>query len=298
MVRRCLEQRVSTDRPWGSRSPGDQITRPVLSDASGCEIPATAVPGAPRSSSVRLRRLALLLALLVGGLVLVGCQRAVGPGGSPPAQEDGVDAPTAPPGDPDPGDGAPPPSQPAPDPDPEPEPRPDPEPDPDPDPEPEPDPDPDPEPDPGPDPEPDPPPGGEPGLGTWAQRVLALVNEARSTPTDCGGRVGVQPATHVLVLESRLGAAAQKHSEDMDEHGFIGHVGSDGSTLEDRLAREGYAWWTIGENVAYGFSTPESVMSAWLSSPGHCANIMNASFLELGVGRSSGYWTQVFGRPR
>jgi hypothetical protein len=87
------------------------------------------------------------------------------------------------------------------------------------------------------------PPGGEPGFVAWAQRVLALANEARSSPTDCGGRVGVQPATQALVLEPRLGAAAQKHSEDMDEHGFVGHV----EHGPDRHAASARPW---GDHVA------------------------------------------------
>ena len=128
--------------------------------------------------------------------------------------------------------------------------------------------------------------------------MLELVNEARSVTRDCGGSGGVRPAVPPLALEPRLSTAAQKHSDDMHANGFIGHTGSDGSTLENRLAREGYGWLAAGENVAYGFHTPEGVMSAWLSSPGHCRNIMHPDMTELGVGRSSLFWTQVFARPR
>ena len=239
---------------------------------------------------LRLSQVILIVAALVVALLLAGCGTSEDLHHAPPAQEDGLELP--PPGSPG-----------SPDPDPGGEPEPPPS-DSDPDPDPVPDPDPDPEPDPGPDPDPDPDPGDDPDdpadeeFAEWARHLLELVNEARSTPTDCGGSFGELPATQPLALESRLTAAAQTHSEDMHANRFLGHTGSDGSSLPERLAREGYAWLAIGENVAFGFHTPAGVMDAWLASPGHCRNVMSPDFTELGVGRSSVYWTQVFARPR
>jgi uncharacterized protein YkwD len=54
-------------------------------------------------------------------------------------------------------------------------------------------------------------------------------------------------------------------------------------------------WKTYGENIANGYGTEQAVMTAWLASEGHCKNIMNASFKEIGAGREGNYWTQVFG---
>ena len=62
----------------------------------------------------------------------------------------------------------------------------------------------------------------------------------------------------------------------------------------------------MGENIAFGQHTPQQAVASWLDSPGHCANIMNARFTEMGAAygiaaeKRSGivYWTQVFGRPR
>ena len=55
-----------------------------------------------------------------------------------------------------------------------------------------------------------------------------------------------------------------------------------------------------GENIAYGYASPDAVMAGWLNSPGHRANIENASFRAIGIGvvrASNGtyYWTQNFG---
>ena len=128
------------------------------------------------------------------------------------------------------------------------------------------------------------------------QRLHTLVNEARAEARTCGE--AAHAAAPPVALESRLMAAAQKHSVDMHEHGFMSHTGSDGSTLPERVEREGYAWSQLGENVARGYTTPESVMAGWLGNPGHCTNLMRSGYTELGLGRSDAYWTQVFAVPR
>ncbi|MEU0651567.1 CAP domain-containing protein [Streptomyces albogriseolus] len=118
-------------------------------------------------------------------------------------------------------------------------------------------------------------------------RVVELVNAERA-------EAGCAPVT----ANSTLNTAAQRHSEDMASTGTMSHTGSDGSDPGERITRAGYAWSTYGENVAYGYSTPEQVMQGWMTSPGHKANILNCSFKEIGVGLSGTYWTQDFGTAR
>ena len=60
-------------------------------------------------------------------------------------------------------------------------------------------------------------------------------------------------------------------------------------------------WSNLGENVAYGYGSVAAVMSAWMNSSGHRANILSSSFAHVGVGRADAsngtpYWTQDFGR--
>ena len=62
--------------------------------------------------------------------------------------------------------------------------------------------------------------------------------------------------------------------------------------------------YTVGENIAAGSATPETVVKQWMNSPGHRANILNSDYEELGVGYAykSGseyghYWVQMFRRP-
>ncbi|MFG2126150.1 CAP domain-containing protein [Streptomyces sp. NPDC048710] len=120
-------------------------------------------------------------------------------------------------------------------------------------------------------------------------RIVALVNAERS-------KVGCS----ALTLNSTLTKVAQAHSQDMAAHQNMSHTGSDGSSPGDRITSAGYNWSTYGENVAYGYSTPEQVMAGWMSSPGHRANILNCSFKEIGVGlaQPNSYWTQDFGTAR
>ncbi|MEW2487474.1 CAP domain-containing protein [Streptomyces sp. NPDC048411] len=120
-------------------------------------------------------------------------------------------------------------------------------------------------------------------------RVLALVNSER-------GKVGCSP----LSVNAKLTKAAQDHSKDMADHRNMSHTGSDGSSPSDRITRAGYTWSAYGENVAYGYSTPESVMNAWMTSPGHKRNILDCTYKEIGIGlaQPGHYWTQDFGTAR
>lgn len=117
-------------------------------------------------------------------------------------------------------------------------------------------------------------------------RVLVLVNAERE-------KAGCAPLTE----NAKLTKAAQDHSQDMADHKNMSHTGSDGSSMSDRLARVGYTFRSAGENVAYGYSTPESVMDGWMNSAGHRANILNCGFKEIGIGlaQPGHYWTQDFG---
>ncbi|WP_377268541.1 CAP domain-containing protein [Peterkaempfera sp. SMS 1(5)a] len=119
--------------------------------------------------------------------------------------------------------------------------------------------------------------------------VVTLVNAERK-------KAGCGP----LTVNAKLTSAAQAHSQDMAAHKNMSHTGSDGSSPGDRITKAGYSWSAYGENVAYGYSTPDSVMAAWMSSPGHKANILDCSFKEIGVGLAEpgDYWTQDFGTAR
>jgi len=135
------------------------------------------------------------------------------------------------------------------------------------------------------------------------RRVLDLVNEARAGPRRCGRkRFDAAPP---LALSELLQRAALDHALDMASHGNLSHAGSDGSTHAGRATRAGYPWRVVGENIAAGQTTAEQVVAGWLKSAGHCANLMDPDFSEMGVafaaapqGGKGIYWAQMLGTPR
>jgi uncharacterized protein YkwD len=133
--------------------------------------------------------------------------------------------------------------------------------------------------------------------GDFALRVLELVNKER-----------VKGGCRPLRMKPPLNDAALEHSRDMAHHHFMSHTGADGSEPGDRMTRAGYKWSKSAENIASGFTSPESVVNGWMKSPGHRANILDCSFRDTGVGydnlgneswrEDQHYWTEVFGIPR
>ncbi|MGX4642736.1 CAP domain-containing protein [Massilia sp. SYSU DXS3249] len=136
------------------------------------------------------------------------------------------------------------------------------------------------------------------------RQILDAVNAARAVPRSCGTRA-FGPAAPVA-WNGALAAAAVAHSRDMAAHRHFAHKGTDGSEVAARAAREGYRYRMIGENIAAGHTSAQEAVAGWIESPGHCANLMNPAFTEMGAGydisraRMPGfaYWTQVFGVPR
>jgi uncharacterized protein YkwD len=150
----------------------------------------------------------------------------------------------------------------------------------------------------------------DPAWVEFEDEVLALTNAARAAGYDCDSEGRFGPAAP-LAMEPRLRCSARLHSGYMAETGDFDHVESqNGSNPFDRMEAAGYEFWTAGENIALGQGSPREVVGGWLESDGHCANIMNPEFTELGVGYAEGtaaplgftgtapYWTQNFGRPR
>lgn len=145
-----------------------------------------------------------------------------------------------------------------------------------------------------------PPPGRETPL--LASRVLELVNAARARGARCGSRA-FAPAPPVR-SSMTLDGVAFGHAADMAAHGYFEHEDLAGHSPADRVRASGYREKLVGENIAYGPKTAEEVVQGWLDSPGHCENIMDPRFAEMGIAsvRSSDahrgiYWVQVLVEP-
>lgn len=133
------------------------------------------------------------------------------------------------------------------------------------------------------------------------EQVLAIVNQRRAEGADCGVE-GSFASTHALAMDPALRCAARKHSADMAEREFFAHDNPSGEEPWDRIEAAGYAFQAAGENIAAGQIDAAMVMQGWMDSDGHCANIMNPDFTEIGVGFFPGgqfgtLWTQDFAAP-
>ena len=120
------------------------------------------------------------------------------------------------------------------------------------------------------------------------KEVVTLVNQERA-------KVGLAP----LKDNWELSRVARYKSEDMANKNYFSHTSPTYGSPFDMIKNFGIKYMAAGENIAMGQQTSASVMTAWMNSSGHKANILNANFTEIGVGvarNKSGtiYWTQQF----
>jgi len=111
--------------------------------------------------------------------------------------------------------------------------------------------------------------------------IYCLINRERAR----NGEAPLRP-------DGQLRDSAQHHSDDMLAREYFDHDSPTGETLLDRLRATGYIYnsrigYVVGENIAWGtlgLSTPKAIVEAWMASPGHRANILDASFRDTGIG--------------
>lgn len=122
----------------------------------------------------------------------------------------------------------------------------------------------------------------------FIQQVVNLVNTERA-------KEGLAP----LTIDTKVQAAAMVRAKECEIS--FSHTRPDGSNFATALKEQNVSYRSSGENIAYGQQTPEAVMSAWMNSSGHRANIMNPNFTTIGVGyyenaNGTDYWCQLFTR--
>lgn len=119
----------------------------------------------------------------------------------------------------------------------------------------------------------------------YENEVIRLVNEIRTEN-------GLKP----LKTNWELSRIARYKSEDMSSNRYFSHTSPTYGTPFQMIRAFGLSYRSAGENIAYGQRTPAAVVNAWMNSSGHRANILNASYTQIGVGycASGNYWTQMF----
>lgn len=119
----------------------------------------------------------------------------------------------------------------------------------------------------------------------FENEVVRLVNEQRS-------QHGLKP----LTANWELSRVARYKSQDMADNRYFSHTSPTYGSPFQMIRNFGISFRTAGENIAYGQRTPQAVVNAWMNSSGHRANILNASYTQIGVGyvAKGHYWTQMF----
>lgn len=119
----------------------------------------------------------------------------------------------------------------------------------------------------------------------YEAEVIRLVNVARA-----------QNGLAALSTNWELSRVARYKSQDMADKHYFSHTSPTYGTPFEMMKAFGLTYRTAGENIAYGQRTPQEVVTAWMNSSGHRANILNASYTQIGVGyvASGNYWTQMF----
>ena len=121
--------------------------------------------------------------------------------------------------------------------------------------------------------------------GDFAAQVIALVNAARA-----------EYGLPALTVDTKVQQAAQVRARESAQS--FSHTRPDGSSFSTALTEAGVSYIRSGENIAYGQTTPQQVVQAWMDSAGHRANILDAGFTHIGVGYAvvdgTAYWAQLF----
>ena len=87
---------------------------------------------------------------------------------------------------------------------------------------------------------------------------------------------------------------ARLKSEDMKNNNYFDHTSPTYGSPFEMMQQFGISYGTAGENISKGKKTAEEVMSSWMNSPGHRANILSQNYKYIGVGLLGDLWTQMF----
>ncbi|WP_454802779.1 CAP domain-containing protein [Mucilaginibacter phyllosphaerae] len=133
---------------------------------------------------------------------------------------------------------------------------------------------------------------------SFKQDFLDLINKTRTKGCKCGNTYF--PPAPPMVWNKDLEDAAIGHAKDMARQNYFSHESKDGRTMNNRIVAAGYVFkgwksFMIGENIAFGQTSIPEVMAGWFKSEGHCRNLMNPGFKEVGVAENSKFWVQDFG---
>jgi len=127
------------------------------------------------------------------------------------------------------------------------------------------------------------------------------MNDARASGAVCGTEEFGSAGS--LEISPELRCAARAHSKDMAERDYFNHYSPEGEGPTERFQKAGWSGRRWGENIVAGGGSADGQFDMWMNSPGHCSNIMDPNFTQVGIGYYSttssygDYTTAGFGAP-
>lgn len=120
----------------------------------------------------------------------------------------------------------------------------------------------------------------------YVKEVIDLVNAERA-----------KEGLPALTMDKQVQAAAQVRAMECEQ--LFSHTRPNGTSFVTALQEQNVSYRRAGENIAWGQRTPKQVVTGWMNSEGHRANIMNPNFTTIGVGyyqnaNGTNYWSQLF----
>lgn len=126
------------------------------------------------------------------------------------------------------------------------------------------------------------------GTTSIENQVIQLTNQQRA-------KYGLKP----LTANWELSRVARYKAMDMRDKNYFSHTSPTYGSPFTMMKNFGITYRSAGENIAAGQTSPSAVVTAWMNSPGHRANILSTSYTQIGVGYAKGgsqryYWVQMF----
>nr|WP_040347567.1 CAP domain-containing protein [Neobacillus bataviensis] len=122
-------------------------------------------------------------------------------------------------------------------------------------------------------------------VSQYVQQVINLTNAERS-----------KNGLPALKADTQLSGVAQKKAVDMQQNHYFSHTSPTYGSPFDMMRDFGVTYKSAGENIAQGQRTPQEVVTAWMNSEGHRANILSSKYTNIGVGfeEAGKNWSQMF----
>jgi len=126
--------------------------------------------------------------------------------------------------------------------------------------------------------------------------LIEKVNKLRAQGCRCGRKK--MPPVGPLEWDNKLYVSARSHAKYLVGKKKLTHYGKRGEDISERIAKTGYPWKVVGENLGMGQQSFPQVMKDWIKSTPHCKMLMNPKVEDMAVAKVNNIWVQHFGKKK